>query len=42
MRRAAVSIPSNIAEGFRRRTNADQRQCDFVASESMTELQRQR
>jgi four helix bundle protein len=41
MRRAAISITSNIAEGFGRRTAADKRQFYYVASGSVTELQSQ-
>lgn len=41
MRRAAISITSNIAEGFGRRTSADKRQFYYIASGSVTELQSQ-
>ena len=37
MRRAAVSIPSNIAEGFRRRGRADKARFMNVADGSMEE-----
>ncbi|MHC4551544.1 MAG: four helix bundle protein [Planctomycetota bacterium] len=38
MRRAAVAIPSNIAEGFGRRHNAEYRQFLFIALGSGAEL----
>ena len=38
MRRASVSVPSNIAEGFGRRHNAEYRQFLFVALGSCAEL----
>lgn len=41
MRRAAVSITSNIAEGFGRRTNPDKRQFYTIAGGSITEVQSQ-
>jgi four helix bundle protein len=37
MRRAAVSIPANIAEGFRRRGKADKARCMNVAEGSVEE-----
>lgn len=41
MRRSAVSITSNIAEGFSRGTNKDKTQFYYVAMGSLTELQNQ-
>ena len=41
MRRAAVSISSNIAEGFSRQTYKDKVQFYFMAQGSLTELQNQ-
>jgi len=41
MRRAAVSIMSNIAEGFSRRTRSEFRQYSFIAKGSIAELQSQ-
>ena len=41
MRRAAVSITSNIAEGFGRITNKDKCQFYSIAQGSLTELQNQ-
>jgi four helix bundle protein len=41
MRRAAVSIPSNIAEGFNRFHNAEYRQFLYVALGSCAELETQ-
>lgn len=41
IRRAALSISSNIAEGFSRRTNKDKTQFYFVAPGSLTEVQNQ-
>ncbi len=41
MRRAAVSITSNIAEGFGRRSYAEKRQFYNIASGSITEIQSQ-
>lgn len=41
MRRCAVSITSNIAEGFSRRTNKDKTQFYFISQGSLTELQNQ-
>lgn len=41
MARAAVSITSNIAEGFSRKTNKDKVQFYAVAQGSLTELQNQ-
>ena len=41
MRRAAVSIPSNIAEGFNRFHNKEYRQFLFVALGSCAELETQ-
>jgi four helix bundle protein len=39
--RAAISITSNIAEGFSRRTKPDKRQFYYQALGSLTELQNQ-
>ncbi len=41
IRRAALSITSNIAEGFSRRTFPDKKQFYFIALGSLTELQSQ-
>lgn len=41
MRRASVSIPSNIAEGFVRRTTADFLRSLYIAYGSVCELQTQ-
>ena len=41
MRRAAISIPSNIAEGIGRRTLADKNQFFYIAQGSVMELQTQ-
>ena len=41
MRRCAVSITSNVAEGFSRNTNKDKYQFYTVAQGSLTELQNQ-
>lgn len=41
MQRAAVSITSNIAEGFSRATVADKKHFYFMAKGSLTELQNQ-
>ena len=41
MRRAAVSIPSNIAEGSRRRTSKDKNHFYTIAFGSATELETQ-
>ena len=41
MRRCAVSITSNIAEGFSRNTNKDKHQFYVMAQGSLTELQNQ-
>jgi len=41
MRRAAVSIPSNIAEGFRRRYNKEFKQFLHIALGSCAELETQ-
>lgn len=41
MRRAAISISSNIAEGFSRRTKADKTHFYVQALGSLTELQNQ-
>jgi four helix bundle protein len=41
MRRCVVSITSNIAEGFSRKTNKDKYQFYSVAEGSLTELQNQ-
>ncbi len=37
MRRAAVSIPANIAEGFKRRGKADKARCMNIAEASLEE-----
>ena len=39
MRRAAVSIPSNVAEGFNRKHNSEYRQFLYVALGSSAELE---
>lgn len=39
IKRSAVSISSNIAEGFSRKTNRDKTQFYYVALGSLTELQ---
>jgi four helix bundle protein len=41
MRRAAISLPSNVAEGFRRRNQAEFRQFLHVALGSAAELETQ-
>ncbi|MDO8512099.1 MAG: four helix bundle protein [bacterium] len=41
MRRAAVSVSSNIAEGFSRNTKRDKQQFYAIAKGSLTELQNQ-
>lgn len=41
MRRCAISITSNIAEGFSRRTKNDKTQFYYIALGSTTELQNQ-
>ncbi|GJL54774.1 MAG: hypothetical protein NPIRA02_19060 [Nitrospirales bacterium] len=41
MRRAAVSIPSNVAEGFNRRHNKEYRQFHYIALGSCAELETQ-
>ena len=41
MRRAAVSIPSNVAEGFRRYHNKEYKQFLYVSSGSCAELETQ-
>lgn len=41
MRRSAISIPSNIAEGFSRQTKKEKIQFYFIAKGSLTELQNQ-
>jgi len=41
MRRAAVSIPSNIAEGFERKGNKEFNQFLYIALGSLAELQTQ-
>ena len=38
MRRAAVSVPANIAEGFKRRGRADKRHFYNIAQASLEEL----
>jgi len=41
MRRAAISIPSNVAEGFNRKHNPEYRQLLFIALGSCAELETQ-
>lgn len=41
MRRSASSVPSNIAEGFKRRSNKDSRNFYNIASGSLEELRYQ-
>jgi four helix bundle protein len=41
MRRAAVSIPSNVAEGFNRKHNTEYRQLLYIALGSCAELETQ-
>jgi four helix bundle protein len=41
MRRSSSSIPSNVAEGFKRRTNKDSRNFYNIASASLEELKYQ-
>ena len=41
IRRAVVSVSSNIAEGFSRKSNAEKRQFYYQALGSLTELQNQ-
>lgn len=41
LRRSAVSVTSNIAEGFSRNTNKDKYQFYIIAQGSLTELQNQ-
>ena len=41
MRRAAVSLPSNIAEGYGRRTTADSVRYPYIAYGSICELETQ-
>lgn len=41
MRRAAVSVPSNIAEGFTRNSNKEKAQFYAIAKGSLTELESQ-
>jgi four helix bundle protein len=41
LRRAAVSIPSNVAEGFNRRHNSEYRQFLYIALGSCAELETQ-
>jgi four helix bundle protein len=38
MRRAAVSVPANIAEGFKRLKNPDKARCMNIAQSSLEEL----
>src|SRR5215216_1917595 len=38
MRRSAVSVPANIAEGFKRRKNPDKARCMNIAQGSLEEL----
>lgn len=41
MRRCAVSVSSNVAEGFSRHTSKEKRQFYYIAQGSLTELQNQ-
>lgn len=41
MRRAAVSVTSNVAEGFGRKTKNEKKQFYYIASGSLSELQSQ-
>lgn len=41
MRRAAISIPSNIAEGFKRKHNKENKQYLYIALGSIAELETQ-
>jgi four helix bundle protein len=41
MRRSAVSVPSNIAEGFMRRHNKEYKQFLYIALGSLAELETQ-
>jgi len=41
MRRSAVSIPSNVAEGFRRQHNTEYKQFLYISLGSCTELETQ-
>lgn len=41
IKRASVSISSNIAEGFSRRSNLEKRQFYYLAKGSLTEVQNQ-
>ena len=41
MRRAAVSVPSNIAEGFRRQYNKEFKQFLYISISSLAELETQ-
>jgi four helix bundle protein len=41
MRRSAISIPSNIAEGFMRRHNKEYKQFPYIALGSLAELETQ-
>jgi len=41
MRRSAVSVTSNVSEGFSRRTSKDKTQFYYMALGSLTELQNQ-
>jgi four helix bundle protein len=38
MRRASVSVPANIAEGFKRRRNPDKARCMNIAQGSLEEV----
>lgn len=41
IRRASVSVTSNIAEGFSKQTMKEKRQCYYISLGSLTELQNQ-
>ncbi|RKZ29634.1 four helix bundle protein [bacterium] len=41
MRRAAISLPSNVAEGYRRRSDSELRQFLFISLSSAAELETQ-
>lgn len=41
MRRASISVPSNIAEGFARKHNNEYKQCLYISLSSLAELETQ-